>query len=69
MPIEGRISLRNMVRLSSFVGDLAMKLTVAVIERVAGKDYSQGYKTYGFAAPFMSEKQAEQDKGRVQAVH
>jgi hypothetical protein len=36
---------------------------------VAGKDYSQGYKTYGFAAPFMSEKQVEQDKGRVQAVH
>ncbi|KAL6251431.1 hypothetical protein RBB50_001640 [Rhinocladiella similis] len=38
-------------------------------ERVEGKDYSQGYKTYGFAAPFMSEKQVEQDKTRVQAVH
>ncbi|KIY00005.1 uncharacterized protein Z520_04642 [Fonsecaea multimorphosa CBS 102226] len=38
-------------------------------ERVAGKDYSQGYKTYGFAAPFMSEKQVEQDKARVQPVH
>ncbi|EXJ75417.1 uncharacterized protein A1O5_02113 [Cladophialophora psammophila CBS 110553] len=38
-------------------------------EREAGKDYSQGYKTYGFAAPFMSEKQVEQDKARVQPVH
>lgn len=41
-----------------------------ITERIDGKDYSQGYKTYGFAAPFMSEKQAEQDKAaRVQAVH
>ncbi|KIX03323.1 uncharacterized protein Z518_06875 [Rhinocladiella mackenziei CBS 650.93] len=38
-------------------------------ERVAGKDYTQGYNTYGFAAPFLSEKQVGQDKGRVQAVH
>ncbi|OAL24450.1 hypothetical protein AYO20_10676 [Fonsecaea nubica] len=38
-------------------------------ERVAGKDYSQGYKTYGFAAPFMSEKQVDQDTARVQPVH
>jgi len=38
-------------------------------ERVEGKDYTQGYKTYGFAAPFMSEKQVEQDQARVQPVH
>jgi hypothetical protein len=28
-------------------------LTLA-LERVEGKDYSQGYKTYGFAAPFTT---------------
>ena len=44
-------------------------LTSSIAERVAGKDYSQGYKTYGFAAPFMSEKQVEHDSARVQAVH
>ncbi|EXJ77965.1 hypothetical protein A1O3_09124 [Capronia epimyces CBS 606.96] len=35
-------------------------------ERVVGKDYSQGYKTYGFAAAFVSEKQVE---SKVQTVH
>ena len=30
----------------------AVLLTKVCTERVAGKDYSQGWKTYAFAAPF-----------------
>ncbi|KAI1629766.1 hypothetical protein EDD37DRAFT_67117 [Exophiala viscosa] len=38
-------------------------------ERVPGKDYSQGYKRYAFAAPFVAEKDVEQPKVTIQAVH
>jgi hypothetical protein len=29
------------------------------LEREEGKDYSQGYKTYGFAAPFTTIDQGK----------
>jgi len=45
------------------------RLDQSALERVPGKDYSQGYKTYGFAAPFMSDKAVDQEKSKVQAVH
>jgi len=36
---------------------------------VAGKDYSKGYQRYAFAAPFVPEKEVDQGKAMVQAVH
>jgi hypothetical protein len=47
------------------IGFLVLSLRIAVtdsssntIEREPGKDYSQGFKTYGFAAPFSKIEDA-----------
>lgn len=38
-----------------------MKLTQSVAEREEGNSYQQGWKTYGFAAPFSSVEVKKQE--------
>jgi len=33
--------------------------TLLIKERVQGKDYSEGFKTYAFAAPFVKQVQVQ----------
>lgn len=44
-----------------------MKISNVYVERVEGKDYSAGYRTYGFAAPFTRMDQ-QTASGQAQAV-